>query len=242
MSGRNHNQYTQLRAQWRLGSRGSAAEWTPRLSRLICAAALLLSLIACASGPRLPPAPKLPYPAWYVSLVAPRHMEVWVESVDVLDQRDLAFYRVHGGGASYTGTVRGWPTEGGGGKPVNNVDLPKTIHLRWQSLVEPQAYKIRIDIPQWVRDEMVKPQKVFCAWDQKKVTLYPQTISLGMAPGGIVKVWVGAGCITDKEVGRFQAEVEPRGPYLNDKGLYYRAPNPAAQAWIDQHGIPYGSW
>lgn len=242
MSGRNHNQYTQLRAQWRLGSRGSAAEWIPRLSRLICAAALLLSLIACASGPRLPPAPKLPYPAWYVSLVAPRHMEVWVESVDVLDQRDLAFYRVHGGGASYTGTVRGWPTEGGGGKPVNNVDLPKTIHLRWQSLVEPQAYKIRIDIPQWIRDEMVKPQKVFCAWDQKTMTLYPQTISLGMAPGGIVKVWVGAGCIKDKEVGRFQAEVEPRGPYLNDKGLFYRAPNPAAQAWIDQHGIPYGSW
>jgi hypothetical protein len=24
--------------------------------------------------------------------------------------------------------------------------------------------------------------------------------------------------------------------------LFYRAPNPAAQAWIDQHGIPYGSW
>jgi hypothetical protein len=54
-----------------------------------------------------------------------------------------------GGGASYTGSVKGWPTEGGGGKPINNVDLPKTIHLRWQSLVEPQAYKVLIDIPQW---------------------------------------------------------------------------------------------
>jgi hypothetical protein len=90
MSGRNHNQYTQLRAQWRLGSRGSAAEWTPRLSRLICAAALLLSLIACASGPRLPPPPRLLYPAWYIGFAAPKHMEVWVETVDVLDTRGLA--------------------------------------------------------------------------------------------------------------------------------------------------------
>jgi hypothetical protein len=212
------------------------------MRRLACAVLLVCSLSACASGPRLPPTPKLPYPAWYVSLIAPRHMEVWVEGVDVLDQRGLAFYRVHGGRASYTGTVEGWPTEGGGGKPINNVDLPERIHLRWQSLVEPQAYKITVNVPQWVRDEMVKPQRVFCAWDQKIVTLFPQTISLGMAPGGIVKVWVGSGCIKDKEVGRFQAEVEPLGPYRNGKGLFYRAPNPKAQAYIDQHGIPYGSW
>jgi hypothetical protein len=212
------------------------------MRRLACAVLLVCSIGACASGPRLPPTPKLPYPAWYVSLIAPRHMEVWVEGVDVLDQRGLAFYRVHGGRASYTGTVEGWPTEGGGGKPINNVDLPERIHLRWQSLVEPQAYKITVNVPQWVRDEMVKPQRVFCAWDQKIVTLFPQTISLGMAPGGIVKVWVGSGCIKDKEVGRFQAEVEPLGPYRNGKGLFYRAPNPKAQTWIDQHGIPYGSW
>jgi hypothetical protein len=78
------------------------------MRRLICVAGMMLSLTACTSGPRLPPLPKLPYPAWYIGLAAPEHMEVWVETVDVLDQRGLAFFRVHGGVASYTGKVEGW--------------------------------------------------------------------------------------------------------------------------------------
>lgn len=237
-----YGQCTQPKAQLRLVSRASAADWVLRLRSLLCAAGLLLSLGACASGPKLPPIPKLPYPVWYIGLAAPQHMEVWVETVDVLDQRGLSFFRVHGGVASYTGQTDGWHEGGGKSKPVSNVDLPDQIFLRWQSLAEPQAYKVLIKIPKWVRDEMIKPQRVFCSWDQEVVTLYPDTISLGMAPGGIVKVWVGSGCLKHREIGRFQAEVEPRGPYLNNKGLYYRPPNPAAQAWINQHGIPYGSW
>ncbi len=212
------------------------------MRRLICVVGLLLSLTSCASEPRLPPLPKLPYPAWYIGLAAPEHMEVWVETVDVLDQRGLAFFRVHGGVASYTGRVEGWHQGGGKSKPVNNVDLPDQIFLRWQSLVEPQAYKLRIHIPQWVRAEMVRPERVYCRGSKEWIEGYRFAVALGMAPGGIVKVWVGGPCLGFKEVGRFQAQVEPLGPYMNDKGLYYRAPNPAAQAWIDQHGIPYGSW
>jgi hypothetical protein len=144
--------------------------------------------------------------------------------------------------AGYTRKPEGWHKGGGKAKPINNVDLPDRIILRWQSLAEPQAYKITIQIPQWVRDEMIKPERVFCKADQEDVTLYRNRINLGMAPGGIVKVWAGVACLGYKEIGRFQAEVEPRGPFQNNKGLYYRAPNPKAQAWIDEHGIPYGTW
>jgi type VI secretion system secreted protein VgrG len=56
------------------------------------------------------------------------------------------------------------------------------------------------------------------------------------------KVWMGGSCLGYKEVGRYQAKVEPRGPNQDGKGLFYRPPNPEAQTWIDQHGIPYGSW
>ncbi|OKA17103.1 hypothetical protein BOH74_23360, partial [Pseudomonas versuta] len=79
------------------------------------------------------PPPKLPYNSWYVGLAAPRHMEVWVETVDVLDQRGFAFFHVSGGVASYTGKVEGWHQGGGSMMPVNNVDLPERIFLRWQS-------------------------------------------------------------------------------------------------------------
>ncbi|MFY1667787.1 DUF2931 family protein [Pseudomonas sp. Pseu.R1] len=212
------------------------------MKRLMLLVGLLISLCACARGPQPIPPPKLPYYAWHVGLAAPRHMEVWVETVDVIDQRGLPFFHVFGGVASYTGQVKGWHKGGGKMMPVNNVDLPKRLFLRWQSLVEPQAYKLRIHIPQWVRDEMVKPETVFCKPDQKVLTLYRNKITLGMAPGGIVKVWVGSGCLGYLEIGRYQAEIEPRGPYLNNKGEYYRAPTPEAKAWIEKNGIPYGSW
>ena len=212
------------------------------MKRLMLLIGLLFSLSACASGPKPYPPPKLPYNSWYVGLAAPRYMEVWVETVDVLDQRGFGFFRVHGGVAGYTRKPEGWHKGGGAMKPVNNVDLPQRIFLRWQSLVEPQAYKIRIPIPQWVRDEMVKPQRVFCIADKKEVTLYPNRITLGMAPGGIVKVWVGAGCLGFKEVGRFQAEVEPLGPYRGKSNGEYIHIEPENKAYIDQHGNPYGTW
>jgi hypothetical protein len=169
-------------------------------------------------------------------------MEVWVETVDVLDKRGLAFYRVHGGVASYTGKTEGWHGGGSGGKPINNVDLPGQIFLRWQSLVEPQAYKINIQIPQWVRDEMVRPERVICKFKQRWKTDYRDIIALGMAPGGIVKVWVGGACLGFTEIGRFQAEVEPRGPYRGASKGKYVPLEPENKAYIDQHGIPYGSW
>ena len=212
------------------------------MKRLMLLIGLLFSLSACASGPKPYPPPKLPYNSWYVGLAAPRYMEVWVETVDVLDQRGFAFFDVHGGVAGYTRKPEGWHKGGGKMMPVSNVDLPQRIFLRWQSLVEPQAYKIRIPIPQWVRDEMVKPQRVFCIADKKEVTLYPNRITLGMAPGGIVKVWVGAGCLGFKEVGRFQAEVEPLGPYRGKSNGEYIHIEPENKAYIDQHGIPYGTW
>jgi len=212
------------------------------MKRLMLLIGLLFSLSACASGPKPYPPPKLPYNSWYVGLAAPRYMEVWVETVDVLDQRGFGFFRVHGGVAGYTRKPEGWHKGGGAMKPVNNVDLPERIFLRWQSLVEPQAYKIRIPIPQWVRDEMVKPERVFCQGSKEWRDDYRKMITLGMAPGGIVKVWVGGACLGFTEVGRFQAEVEPLGPHRNGNGIYYRAPNPEAQAYIDQHGIPYGTW
>jgi hypothetical protein len=209
------------------------------MKRLILVLGLLISLSACANGPR---PPKLPYPAWNVGLAAPKHMEVWVESVDVLDQRGFGFFHVFGGVASYTGEVRGWHKGGGKTMPIHNVDLPEKIYLRWQSLVEPQAYTIGIQIPPWVRDEMVRPERVFCQGSRKWKDDYRKIITLGMAPGGIVKMWVGGPCLGFKEVGRFQAKVHPLGPFQNRKGLYYRDPTPEAQAWIEKNGIPYGSW
>ncbi|UCP00459.1 DUF2931 family protein [Metapseudomonas lalkuanensis] len=210
------------------------------MKRLLIAL-LSLTLVGCSSSYGRP---KLPYDAWYIGIGAPRHMEVWVESVDVIDQRGLAFERVHGGVVAYNNKTLGWWNGGGSMKPIGNVDLPEIIFVRWQSLVEPQTYNVRIDIPQWVRDEMVKPQRAFCPWSQKWKTDYRQNISIGMAPGGIAKAWIGGPCLENKEIGRFVGKVDKRGPDQGQSGGRYAWPSlePESKAYIEQHGIPYGSW
>ncbi len=202
---------------------------------------LLISTTAC-TGDHLPARPNLPYDTWFVGLAAPKHMEVWVESVDILDRKGMTYIRVFGGVASYTGKSEGWHQGAGKTKSVNNVDLPERVSVRWQSLAEPETYRISIDIPQWVREEMVKPTHMYCVPARRDMTLYPHTLTLGMAPGGIVKVWLGAGCLGYKEVGRYQAEVDPRGPYAGKSNGKYVPIEPENKAYVEKHGIPYGTW
>ncbi|MCY1314304.1 hypothetical protein D9M70_649290 [compost metagenome] len=72
---------------------------------------------------------------------------------------------------------------------------------------------------------------------------YARIISIGMAPGGIAKAWVLGPCLEPKEIGRFHAKIDKRGPYEGKSGgNYYRPPTAASQDYIRQHGIPYGSW
>ena len=161
---------------------------------------LLLSLSACATGSQ----PHLPYRAWYVGLLAPDYMEVWVESVDVIDRRGLVFERVHAGVVSIltppnnSGDPRGWPQQvgAGSGKNLPGIDLPEIVFVRWQSLVEPQTYNVRINIPVWVREEMLKPRRGYCHFQGKwRDNEYRTDITIGLAPGGIAKVWVAGPCL-----------------------------------------------
>lgn len=168
-----------------------------KLQRLLpWAIALLLS--GCANGQGRP---DLPYDSWGIAVGAPSYMEMWIESVDVIDKPGLVFERVYAGVGSISsppnnkGNPVGWPKmRGGAGKSISGVDLPEIIFVRWQSLAEPQTYNARINIPLWVREEMVKPRDVpDCS---RKVPRpmkieYLDAITIVLAPGGIAKAWLG---------------------------------------------------
>lgn len=217
------------------------------LCLLLC---LALSLSACARDSLNSSPPRLPYNSWYIGMLAPNYMEAWVESVDVLDQRGLAYYNVHGGVTSIhnppnnSGDPRGWPERVGSGKimPITNVDLPEIVFVRWQSLVEPQTYHVRINIPDWVREEMLKPRDAFCAWRGAQEIKYRDAITLGLAPGGIAKAWLTGGCLEPIEIGRFVGKIHPEGPYNGTSNGKHRPLSPAAKAYVDTHEIPYESW
>ncbi len=213
------------------------------LGKTFLLACTLALLSGCAASQAQP---KLPFDAWYAGTFAPDHMEVWVESVDVIDRRGLAYERVNGGVPSYSSTIAGWPSHsaGGAGKGLRGIDLPEIIFVRWQSLVEPQTYNVRINIPEWVREEMLKPQAPYCRGEKRVVEgMYRRVITIGLAPGGIAKAWVGGPCLQSIEIGRFEAAVSKAGPSLGqNEGRYAYPLSEKAKAYIEQHGVPYGSW
>lgn len=132
----------------------------------------------------------------------------------------------------------GW----GKGKYVRGADLPTKIYIRWQSLVEPQTYHTTIDIPESTREIMRKKENVFCQFTGKIEVEYREAIVIGLAPGGIAKVWVTGPCLEPIEVTRVQANVDPVGPYDGESNGEYDPPSAESRAYIEKFGIPYGSW
>lgn len=215
---------------------------------------LSLFLTGCASGQGQP---KLPYDAWSIGLIAPNYMEAWVESVDVIDQRGLVFERIHGGNVAMRSPANNagnpaWPSlervGAGKSKDMPGIDLPEFIFVRWQSLIEPQTYNVRINIPQWVRQRMVTKEQPVCRWKSdwgKNLPSfgYSDHITIGLAPGGIAKVWLQGPCLHSVEIGRFEGMISKAGPDMgNNNGQYAYPPSPEAEAYIKKFGIPYGSW
>jgi hypothetical protein len=64
-----------------------------------------------------------------------------------------------------------------------------------------------------------------------------------VAPGGRTIVWISGIALTPAiEVMRGKAEVEPLGPWQG-RGKEYAYPlSDKAKQYVEEHGIPYGSW
>jgi len=195
--------------------------------------------------------PQLPFSdGWYLGFMAPDYMDVWLETADVTDVRGITFTSAVRGTVAVSqpesgkGNARGWPGPyvRGKGMTLEHLDLPERIFIRWQSLAEPQTYRATLEIPAAARDLMLQQERVDCpmgGWQ----SAYRDAVVIGLAPGGIAKLWVSGPCFKGTEILSVQAEIEPKGPDQGQSGGEYALPlEPAAKAYIEQHGIPYGSW
>ena len=207
-------------------------------------ATMLLAGSTCSN------AGSLPYDAWRLGFSAPDYMEVWIETADVVDMKGQVYRRAMSGVSAIQtpennkGNPKGWPKKSGWGKGkyVTNADLPKKIYVRWQSLVEPQTYQVGIDIAESTREIMRTSEKTYCAATGKWTTGYRKAIAIGLAPGGIVKVWVLGPCLTPLEVMRLKAEVDTRGTYEGKSGGQYDSLSEISRMHVKKFGVPYGSW
>jgi hypothetical protein len=190
---------------------------------------------------------KLP---WFLGFAAPAYMEVWIETADVVDIKERVFRGAGGGIASVPkppnnqGIATGWVSNNGAGKGryVTGADLPRLIYVRWQSLAEPQTYEAYIVIPESAREIMRKPEKAFCSFGAEWITESRDNIGIGLAPGGIAKVWLGGACLEAIEILRVEGTINPRGPYEGKSGGKHRPLSEASKAYVEKFGIPYGSW
>lgn len=215
------------------------------MQRLWALLGMLLVSGCQAAGSQLPASPW-----WRTGFTEPAYMKVWVETLDVEDIQGRLFRRVAGGTASGgepedgTESARGWLGAGHAGKPAVGADLPKRLFVRWQSIVEPQTYRVWIDIPEEARQIMRKSATALCP---EKPNPEPMggggRLTLGLAPGGIAQVWVRDECLHPIKVARAQAEVEPLGPDQgNNEGRYAYKISEKSKRYIERFGIPYGSW
>lgn len=199
----------------------------------------------------------LPPDGWSLNFFTPDYMEAWIETADVVDINDRVFRRAGSGvpatgyprglskgiPAHFKGDANGWFKDPGGkGRYVTGADLPRLVYVRWQSMAEPQTYEVYIEITESVRQLMRKREDVFCAFEGKVITDYRELLVVGLAPGGIAKVWVGGPCLPAIEVTRVQGTINPKGPYGGTSNGKHRPLSEESKAYIEKFGIPFGSW
>jgi hypothetical protein len=209
----------------------------------------LLILTGCTSVAE-PFKTKLPSDEdWYLGFFRPPYMETWIERVDVVDVRGNYYTNVGGGttASSWQEDPKGWPkpmqVPMGTGRSITGSALPKFVFVRWQSLVEPQTYRIVLEIPESAREQMLRKMPY-----PKHPTdfAYEDILTVELVPGGWVKAWVQSSISTPVEILCLKAEVEPKGPDQGlNEGRYAYALNklhPETQEYLKTHAIPYDSW
>lgn len=67
-------------------------------------------------------------------------------------------------------------------------------------------------------------------------------LNLGLAPGGIIQVWVWDDCFRAHKVDRGQVGIEPLGPDQGKYNGFYGKIKDSSERYIERFGIPYGSW
>ncbi|WP_199101044.1 DUF2931 family protein [Dyella sp. ASV21] len=229
------------------GNRQGACFGRHTVMRALRAAALtgLLAVLSGCGDP--PPSMDTDYAhagcrPWAIDVASPQHMEAWVEALWVLDTKDH-WHDIPQGVVGQLPDAEGWSglRGGGGGVRLGNGHAPKEIYVRWQSLVEPQAYYWRFPVTDELRKalvhrEMAKP------WYGPPRSACRSDITIGVAPGGRTILWITGGGLPPLEIARGQAKVVPEGPDLGRFGGRYVRMDDKTKQYLEQHAIPYGSW
>lgn len=214
----------------------------------ICSLLLSLLLLAACKNDPLDGRNDPKDDSWNMTFEGPAYMQGWVElrAVEDINGRLMSWQGGGGIGGDEPGLdqeyARGWPGLAGNYYPMTGADMPKRVFVRWQSIVEQKTYKHWVDIPAYAREIMRGSTARRCPdWPDHEAT-YSAAMRIGLAPGGVIRVWVENNCGDNILVARAQADIEPLGPYQGKSNGQYRPQEEPSKRYIERYGIPYGSW
>jgi hypothetical protein len=170
---------------------------------------------------------------WYIDIAAPEHYEVWVTDMFLEKSGERSWRQPIGTvGCCWKGP------HGPTGAGARVAPFPELILVNWFSFAEQKYYAKIIKVPPDLLDRMREP-----ATYKTPMGVYsgPRNfMTIGLAPGGTVVVWISNQIGNEIEVMRMQATEVPGDPadfaplmedYLEAHGDY-----------LKEHGIPTEGW
>ena len=176
---------------------------------------------------------------WRISTLAPKYYTAMVDSLLILGEKKQG---------RWIGMVGNYTTESlsplnwdGGerfhsGYSIKSTELPGLFYIRWHSLSNKKTYNKSVRVSEEIRKKMSEYHDMRCGFNNG---LYPykDNILLGLAPDGMISVFLNGTCFKNE----LQFKVQAIEYKVSDDFIYPEL-SEEAQAYVDEHGVPSGIW
>jgi len=185
-----------------------------------------LMLSGCASGP------DSAFKA-YVGVGAPKHYRVWVEHLE-FEASGVRHWRMPMGTVSCCWRGPRGPSGSGGFMEP----FPDYIAIQWFSFAEQKFYQRLFSLPEGLEDKM--REHATYTTSMGTFSRPRDILTIGLAPGGQIVLWIQNQIGNEIEVGRMQAnEIEGDASQYQVRTKEYLE---RSGDYIEKHGIPKKGW
>lgn len=168
-----------------------------------------------------------------VTVGAPKHYQVWVVEM-LLEKSGERSWRQPIGSVGCCWQGPSGPS--GAGSLAN--PFPELIWIHWFSFAEQKYYAHMIHVPENLSERMREPAPQITNFDTRLVPRH--TLTIGLAPGGTIVMWILNQGGNEIEVMRMQAgTVEGDPSHFEERTEQYLQKH---GDYLKEHGLQLGTW